>query len=161
MAAIIMDGKFKIWLTVTIANIAAPTVAELNAGITIGPFLTGDGLVGFAPDTQEVDVTPINSPYGLKRGGSADLSGTMLRFMAQYPTDTIKTLLTVGYLTHLVVRRDGTAETVAWAASQKVEVWPIECGARRDLDYARNESQKYEIPALVYLQPNQNATVAA
>ena len=158
--AFIMDGKHKIWLVATITNINTVPLAELNAGINLGPRLTPDGLVGFQPDTQEVDVTPINSKYGLRQGGSADLSGTMLRFFADPQPDTLKALLVKGYLTHLVVRRNGLDETVAWASGQQIEVWPIEIQARRDLDYARNEPQRFEIPTLVYKEPQQNALVA-
>ena len=44
MARYANDGMLKIYVVATIANIAAPTVAELNAGTAITNFVTKDGL---------------------------------------------------------------------------------------------------------------------
>jgi hypothetical protein len=39
-------------------------------------------------------------------------------------------------------------------------VWPIQCGARIDGDFASNEVQKYDIEIFFYALPNQNSVVA-
>jgi hypothetical protein len=158
MADIIMDGRVKVWSVPTIANIAAPTTAELNAGTSLGGLLTKDGLQGFSPDTAAVDTTALNSVYGTNLPGLADLAPGALRFKAQTSPDTIKTTFVKDYATNIVIRRDGTLETSAWGSGQKVEVWPVVCGYRKDGDMASNEVQKYDIPVFFNLQPNQNAT---
>ena len=49
------DGRTKVYSVPSIANLAAPTVAELNAGTALDGLMTPDGLVGFEPDTGDVD----------------------------------------------------------------------------------------------------------
>jgi len=58
-----------------------------------------------------------------------------------------------------VVRRDATS-TTAWASSDKVEVYPIQCGEIRNLPPAANEVHKYEVLTKITSQPNIRATVA-
>jgi hypothetical protein len=159
--AIIMDGYVKVWSVPTIANIAAPTTAELNAGINLGGLLTKAGLQGFEPDTPEVDTTALNSLYGTNEPGLAALPKGGLEFLAlPQASETIRPLFVRGYTTNIVVRRQGTLETGAWAATNWVEVWPIKCGARKDGTFASNETQKFTIEVFFYIAPNQNAVAA-
>lgn len=161
MTNIIMDGYVKIWSVPTIANIAAPTVAELNAGLNIGQYLTRDGLQGFEPDTASVDTTNITSTYGTNEPGLAALGKGTLMFLAQtQATEVVRPLFIRGYTTNIVVRRSGLLETAAWGASQWLEVWKIRCGARRDGQPASNETLKYGVEVFFYEAPNQNAISA-
>jgi len=160
VADIILDGKVKVWSVPTISNIAAPTTAELNAGVNIGQYMPKDGVKGFMPDTGEVDNTKLTSTYGTSRAGLGELKPGSLTFFRQTPTDTIWALFVYGYLTNIVIRRQGSLETAAWASTNQVEVFPIECGFRQDQDFAENELQKYMIQAFFYSAPNQNAVVA-
>ncbi len=161
MADIIMDGFVKVWSVPSIANIAAPTTAELNAGTNLGSLLTKEGLQGFTPDTGTVDTSALNSTYGTNAPGLIELSKGSLRFKAQtQATETIRGVFVYGYTTNIVIRRNGSAETTAWTATDKVEVWPVKCGARIDGEFASNEVQKFDIEIFFYIQPNQNAVVA-
>lgn len=145
----------------TIANIAAPTVAELNGGTLLQSFLTADGLVGFEATTAEVDVTSLASTYDAKGIGRDSFSGTLLRFKKQtYGSDTPYATLTRGTAGYVAVRR-GIAETTAWTASQAVEVYPIICGREKMLAPTANSVQKYEVPTPVSSAPNLRAVVAA
>ena len=163
MADIILDGKVKVWSVPSIANIAAPTTAELNAGTNLGALLTKDsGLQGFSPDTAAVDTTPLNATYMTNLPGMATLANGILQFKAQTQAtpDTIKTTFVKDYTTNIVIRRQGALETGAWTSTDQVEVWPVKCGFRKDNDLAANEVQKYQIPVFFYAQPNQSAVVA-
>src|SRR5215213_850093 len=161
MADIIMDGFVKVYLVQAIANIAAPTVAEANAGINIGGLLTKDGLQGFTPDTGTVDTTALNSTYGTNAPGLLALAKGRLRFKAQtQATDTLRSLLVFNYTTNVLIRRNGTVETGAWTATNWVETWPIKVGARIDNDFASNEVQKYDFEVFFYSPPNQSAVMA-
>jgi hypothetical protein len=157
---IITDGRTKVWSVPSISNIAAPTTAELNAGTALETIMTPDGLEGFEPDTADVDNSAMASTFDTKLAGRPGYSGTMLRIKKQSPTaDTVYNTMVYGYNTNIVIRR-GTASTTAWASSDKVEVYPVQCGEVRNVKPEANTVQRYEIPVKISTQPNLRATVA-
>lgn len=159
MADIITDGKTKVSWVPSIASTSAPTTTELNAGIALQDTATADGMVGFQPDTASIDTTALSSTFDTARGGRAQYSGTMLRFKKQTGTDTIYDTL-VRYATgYIVVRRD-TAESTAWASSDNVEVYPVECGEVRHMDPEANTLHRYEVPLFLTDAPDLRAQVA-
>jgi hypothetical protein len=159
MGDIIVDGTVKVAFVPTIASIAAPTVIEINAGDDIDGFITADGLVGFEPETAEVDTTALSSTFDTKRPGRASFSGTMLRIKKQTGTDTTYTTLVRGVEGYIVVRRY-VAASGAWAAADKVAVYPIQCGERRDLAPEANTTARYEVPTMITSSPSLNAVAA-
>ena len=160
MADIYGDGQVRVAYVPTISNNAAPTTTELNAGILLQSQITADGLEGFEASTAEVDTTALNSTFDTKSIGRDSYSGTLLRFKKQtVGSDTVLTTLTRGTTGYIVIRR-GIAETTAWASSQKVEVYPVICGRRKDLKPASNTLLKYEIPTMINSAPTPDATVA-
>jgi hypothetical protein len=161
MADIIMDGFVKVWSVPTIANIAAPTTAELNAGTNLGGLLLKDGLRGFTPDTGTVDTTALSSTYGTNAPGLIALSKGSLWVKAQtQATETLRQVFVAQYTTNIVIRRQGTVETGAWTSAQWVEVWPVKFGARIDGDFASNEVSKMGFEIFFYIAPNQSAVIA-
>lgn len=160
MADIIIDGFVRVAFVPTIANIAAPTTAELNAGTLLHSTLIPGGLEGFEPDPGEVDNSAFDSTFDTKLPGISGFSGTRLIFKKQDGTDTIFNLLkvfnTAGYV---VVRRDLSAAT-AWAAAQKAEVYPIRTGAFSKVAPERNSVSKWWVATPISSAPNQDATVA-
>ncbi len=159
MADLITDGRTKVWHVVSIANIAAPTTAELNAGTALEGLMTPDGLVGFEPDTADVDNSALNATFDTRLPGRASFSNTALRLKKQSGTDSVYNTLVRDFVTNVVVRR-GTTSSTAWAASDKVEVYPVQCGEVRNLPPESNSVQKFEVPCKVTTQPNLRATVA-
>ena len=160
MADLFADGQVRVAYVPTIANNAAPTVAELNAGILLQSTLTADGLIGFEATTAEVDTTSLASTFNTKNIGRDDYSGTMLRLKKQtLGADTIRNTLTRGTAGYVVIRR-GLAETTSWASSQAVEVYPIICGRRKELTPTANSVLKYEVPTPITAAPSPDATVA-
>ena len=160
MPDITIDGKTRVYHVPSIANIAAPTVAELNAGVQLDTIMTPDGLIGFEPDTADVDNSALSSTFDTKVEGRIQFSNTMLRIKKQAAAgDTVYDTLVYGFVTNIVVRR-GLTSTTAWTAAQKAEVYPVRCGEVRDLPPEANSVQKYEVPVKVYTQPNKRATVA-
>ena len=160
MADIPIDGKVKVYEVATIANLAAPTVIELNAGTQLEHLMTPDGLAGFEPDTAEVDTSALNSTFDTKTTGRASFSGTMLRLKKQAGTDAIYDTLVREYATHIVVRRDGSLASDAWTAADAVEVYPVICGEVRNLPPEANSVQRYEVPVLVNEEPELRAVAA-
>lgn len=160
MADSLSDGRTRVSWVPSIANIAAPTVAELNAGTILHDKMTPDGLAGFEPDTADVDVSALDSTFNTVVAGRAGFSGTMLRLKKQSGTDTVYNLLVRDLAGFVVVRRDTTAAT-AWAASDKAEVYPSVLGETRNLPPEANSVHRYEVPVKVASTPNLRATVAA
>jgi hypothetical protein len=161
LADLFTDGNTRVSFVPAIANIAAPTTAELNAGTLLQSTITSDGLMGFEAATGQVDNTALNSTFNTNVPGRAAFSGTGLRLKKQTATDTIFNLLTYGTAGFIVIRRS-VLETTAWTAAQKVEVFPIICGYEKRLppESGENSVEKYEIPTPVSSQPQLRATVA-
>lgn len=159
MADVLADGNIRVYSVPSIANPSAPTVAELNAGTDLTPFLTPDGLVGFEPTTASVDNAKLNSTFDTQQPGRASWSGTLLRFFRQTGTDTVRNTLVRGFVTNIVVRRGGVLGSTAWTTGQTVEVYPVACGQRRTLAPAANEVEKYEVPLFITTQPNDSAVI--
>jgi hypothetical protein len=153
------DGRTRVTYTANVANIGAPTTAELNAGTALEALITADGMAGFQPETADVDNSALNSTFSTVTTGRASFSGTGLKLKKQSGTDTVYNLLTYGTAGYIVIRRDVSAGT-AWAASQAVEVYPIVCGEVQNQDPAPNELHKYLVPLKITSQPNLRATTA-
>lgn len=160
MADIIVDGFTKVWWVGTIANKAAPTVAELNAGMALEDTMTADGLQGFAADTADVDNTSFSSTFNTVLPGRNSFSGTQLVLKKQDGTDTIFNTLKVRNVAGHVVIRDGMDHNTAWAAAQKVQVFPVRTGLYSYEDRAANTVLRYRAPVKISAEPNQDATVA-
>lgn len=160
MADIIGDGKTRVSWVTAIANKAAPTVAELNAGIQLQRTMTADGLIGFRPETNKVDTSSLASKFNTNRNGRTGFDGTMLRFKKQDGVDTIFNTLASG-TTGFVVIRNSIDEATPWAASQRVRVYPVECAVEAFVDFEPDTLERWEVPVTVYDDPVQRAVVAA
>jgi hypothetical protein len=159
MPDITSDGRTRVAWVTSIANINAPTVAELNAGILLQATLTADGLMGLAPDTADVDTSSLASTFNTAVNGRTSFSGTGLRVKKQNGTDTIFTTLIRDTAGYLVVRRSVT-ESTTWASTQGVEVYPALCGEVKRLDPEPNTVERYEIPLKITSSPALRAAVA-
>jgi hypothetical protein len=154
------DGMTRVAFVPTIANIALPTVSELNAGTILTSAITGDGLIGFEANTADVDTTGLNSTFDTTTIGRDSFQGTMLRLKKQLTGDTVyNTLQPRGLVCYIVIRRD-IVETTAWASSQAVEVYPVTLGPRRRLAPIANNVTKYEVNTKINSAPNLLAAVA-
>jgi hypothetical protein len=153
------DGKTRVAWVPSIANIAAPTTTELNAGMLLQSTLTADGFAGFRPETADVDTSSLDSTFNTMVNGRTSFSNTLLRLKKQSGTDTIFTTLVRDTAGYVVVRRS-TASSTAWASSQPVEVYPALCGEVARIDPEPNSVERYEIPIKITSTPNLRAAVA-
>ncbi len=160
MPDIIVDAKTRVAWVPAIANINAPTVAELNAGMLLQSTMTPSGLTGFQPETARVDTSSLASRFNTGRVGKASFSGTRLEMKKQSGTDTIHDTMLYQTTGYVVVRRS-ISQSTAWAASQKVSVYPAECGEVAYVDPEENTVERYQIPVEITDDPQQRATVAA
>ena len=161
MADIIGDGMVRCDFVPAIANKAAPTTAELNAGTALTEKITPDGLIGFEAETAEVDNSSLASTFDTKDIGRDAYSGTMLRLKRQDPiaSDSVYNLLVRGLRGYIAIRRDVTYST-AWASGQLVEIYPIRCGRRKRLAPEANTVSRYEVPTMITDPPEPDAVVA-
>jgi hypothetical protein len=162
MADVISDGMTRVqWVpgASAIANINAPTVAEINTGINVTDQITDDGLEGWEGDTARVPNTSLASITDTERMGRDKLANPMLRFKRQLPTDTIRSTVTKGVFGFVVIRRD-LAQATAFATSQTCQVVPVEAGRRKDLKPEANSMSRFEIPFANHTAPSYDAVVA-
>lgn len=158
MAPYVYEGKTRIQWVTTISSKTAPTVAELNAGTNITSYVTKDGLT--TPATQNmVDNATIAETFDAQVVGS--WGGALeLMMRREYPTDTAWDLLSYGDSGYIVVRR-GIAVSTAYAAGQKVEVYPAQAHQPVMEPSAANEQQRFKVAFAVTSEPSMKATVAA
>lgn len=159
MADIVVDGFTRVAYVPSIANIAAPTTAELNAGILLQSVMTPDGLTGFEATTADVDNSALNSTFSTVTIGRDSFSGTKLTFKKQATGDTTYATLLRGVQGFIVVRRY-IAETTAWTSTQIVEVFPVIFGQTRNLAPTANSVTKWEVDTKITATPNIRAAVA-
>jgi hypothetical protein len=159
MPDIIGDGKERWDFVTAIANQAAPTTTELNAGIRISQFMTKDGATGFQIDTADAPTSSIESTFDTATNGRRSLNNPRLRFKKQSGTDTVYATMipdTPGYL----VRRKSLAAATAYASTQPVQVYPIMCSETSWLDQDDNMPERFDIPVKMTGQPTIRAAVA-
>lgn len=159
MSDLISDGKTRVaWLS-SVANINAPTVAELNAGADYTARITPDGLK-IDPTTADVDTSSLASKFDTKTVGRVGYDVEVTFKRGTTPTeDAPFSTLKYGVSGFLVVRR-GVDYATAWTVGQKVEVLPITCGEPANVAPAANEVMKFVSPMKVTDTPATAATVA-
>jgi len=163
MADLTFDGMMRVAFVDTITNIAAPTVAELDAGIDLTPRLAPDGLA-LSSDTGSVDTTKMNSTANTLKAGRRSFTASVTYVRGTDADDLeVEEALTYRASGFLVVRRD-VAYEVAWTAAQKVEVYPVECGEANPAAPGPDTQQTVEVPLMVVDTPRtitSRATVTA
>ena len=128
MADLGFDGMIKVSLVPTVPNVASPTVASLTAGISLEGRLTAEGLA-ISVETADVSTSKLNSTANSGTIGrdSYTVSVTYVRGdAADTEATAVQNALIRGASGFLAVRRDKLS-TAAWAAADKVELYPIIC----------------------------------
>jgi hypothetical protein len=161
MGDIVIDGQVRVAFVTSLSDIDEPSVAELNAGVNLGPFIAPGGMEGFEAATDEVDTSSIDATFGTKRPGRTSFSSTALVLKKQSGTDTafeaLDAKLTDGYL----VVRLGVDKDTIWTASQLVQVYPVSTGQWTPLPPEANSVYRYRVPMPITGEPSMSATVAA
>ena len=157
----IADGKTSVtWVAASgIADIAAPTVSELDAGTDLHFWITPDGL-GIAVDESDVDTSSLGSTFSTSDAGRPSLSSNELTFKDQGKTND-PYLMFKDRIDGFVVIRPNVAVATAYAASQSVEVYPVAIGDVKHLEPAGNDLDKFSIPLSLTSDFDLDATVAA
>lgn len=148
MADIISDGMTKVSWVTTISNTAAPTAAELNAGVALEALLTPDGL-GITTTTDAVDAASLASVQDAEIPGRRKDS-IVLTFKDQGEAAAPFTTFASRPSGYVVVRRGvSVTGTPTYVAAQKVHVYPATAGDRQPQGSAKNELLKLVVPIFV------------
>jgi len=157
MAKTVSEGVVHVyWLAAEPASKAAPTAAEITAGVDLTPFITKDGVS--TPSTQNlVDVGGLDTNYNAEVVGSWG-GGALTLTMFRDDTDESDAYDLVVYGTNgaIVISRFGEGTTV----SDKVEVWPAQMHEPTLMDTAGDEVQKFTAAFAVTAEPAMRAVVA-
>jgi hypothetical protein len=159
MADVIIDGYIRVSSVPSIASLAAPTAAELNAGVAWEMFLTPEGLTGFASTTNWVNNSALGSTFDTQLPGTVSFGDMSVEFKWQAGTDTIYNTLIFGYSTNIVIRRRILRATT-FASTQPVEVYPVICGQFTPTEYERNSLARFRVPVGLSIEPQLRAVVA-
>ena len=157
MSDLLTDGNTRVSFCTAIANIHAPTTAELNAGTSLESLITPDGLKIDA-STDSVDTSSLASTFTTSGAGRRKFT-IELTLKRQTPTDTAFNLLPYRTSGYLVVRRNTTA-TTAWTTGQVIEVYPVQTGTRQLVSPAANEVAKFVSPMMLTSDADDAAVIA-
>lgn len=133
MARIHPAGNLRVVFATSVANTAAPTAAECNAGTVLSGQLMRDGLTtpraGNTVDSADV-ASAFNKTSPSTYGGDA----MELKFREDRTTSTVDPIKAVliplsaaapqGTAGFMIIRRYG-GSTVTFSATNRVEVWPV------------------------------------
>lgn len=158
MARYVYEKYTRVWWVTTIAAIAAPTAAEINAGTDLSGFIAKDGLK--LPVNQNmVNNAAIDTAFDAELVGSWGGGGLELEMFRDIAADTAWNLFVYGTNGFLVVRL-GILVTTAVAAAQKVQVWPAQMHQPVVKPSAANQQVRFTDKLAVTAEPSLNATVA-
>lgn len=142
MARLVFEGRFNVYVATTIADITAPTVAEITAATDITCFLTKDG---FQPtiNTNNVDSAALCDTFDGMIPGSfgSDLSLTGFK---DDPTDEFWNLVVYGQEAFIIAEPFGTAGVLP-AAGDPVYVWHGAWHQKAPANSAANTQQTFTV----------------
>jgi len=158
MARYTIEGNSLLYHVPTIANIASPTTAELNAGTNLTSFTPRDG---FTPNLTQnfIDISSLADSFDLTTIGSEGGNFT-LTFYRDNSVDTAWNLYVPGGVVGFVAFREGVPTATAWTAAQKVQIWPYSAHKPIPAGTAANEGRKFTVGIGITNVPNRGATVA-
>lgn len=160
MADVIGDGKERWDIVTSIANLAAPTAAELNAGVRISQWMTKDGATGFVADTADADTSSKESTFKTAVNGMISLNNPRFRLKRQTPlgSDAAFTAMPVDG-TAFAVRRNSKTAATAHAAGDLVDIFPVQFSQKAKLDQDDNMPERYDVPVKITSQPRFDVAV--
>lgn len=157
---VVHEGKLWAGIAPAVADISAPTVAELGAATDLTPALTADGL---SPNhTENVVSTDMLTGFIRQSIGTEGI-GFDLTFLYYLDNGTDNEAWDYfderGKAGFLVVGR--TADGATPVASDVVEVYPVESGRRKMMNSGANAHQKFTVKFVGTEDYDDAAVVAA
>lgn len=154
------EGTMEVWYVATVADSAAPTTAELGAGVDLTKFCVGDLTLPFEGTTAEAgDLSSrFNKTIDGDYGGSPG-SNTFHKEKALADDTAWSTLPrdTVGFF---AVAFRGLATKGTWAVGDHVDLWPISVLSRAMNQQARNTSSRFTVQVAIPDEPTEDFVLA-
>ena len=156
---LLVDGYVRVSWLLSVANIAAPTTTELNAGTQLElEYLTPKGLK-VSPKTGTVDTSALGSTFNTGRSGRREFDIELECKRKIGVTDVAWNLFAYRSAGYVVIRRNKLAAS-AWATSDQVEVYPVETMEPEQADPEENAVAKFSVGMVMTADPNTRAVVA-
>ena len=148
-------GITKVFAVPTIANKAAPTATEVNAGTDI----TGQvaDLVGFSYTNQTIVAADWGDSFEPKIPGPDQAADSLLHIYEKRVTNSLRSVLAKGVATNIVIFFAGIAGSTP-AAADKADVWPV-VSAGTPRDYSRTEGAKWHATLAPTARPAEDVTL--
>ena len=160
MADIIGDGRERWDIVTSIANTAAPTAAELNAGVRISQWMTKDGATGFVADTADAPTSSKESTFQTAVNGMISLNNPQFKIKRQTPLGSDAAFAAVPTDgTAFAVRRNSKLATSAHATGDLVDIFPVQFSQKAKVDQADNMPEMYIVPVKITSQPKFDVSV--
>ncbi|MGH9006030.1 MAG: hypothetical protein ACRDYV_23130 [Acidimicrobiia bacterium] len=153
------DGQYRVAFVPTIADLAAPTVAEIGAGVDMECRITPTGLQR-EWSTERKDTSKLCSTFSTQSSGRRSVSLQIVYVREESDTTGLENALVYKADGFLVVRDDEAADN-AWAATDKCEVYPVQCDQPSKSSPAANEDQTITVGFSMTGEPELEAVVAA
>jgi hypothetical protein len=136
---VVHEGNLHLYAVPSIANLAVPTMAEINAGVDLTPALTADG---FSPTNTENTVSTDMLTGFIKQSIGTEGIGFDLTFLREAANggDVWSYFDARGKSHYLVV-----CPFAAAAATQPCEVYPVESGRRKWVASGANAHEKFTV----------------
>ncbi|MBB1154000.1 hypothetical protein H4281_12730 [Amycolatopsis sp. DR6-1] len=159
MGDMLSDGRNKVSFVPSIANIAAPTAAELTAGTSLECLIMADGL-DISTDESAVQASKLCDTVDAEQPGRSKTTIQLTCVRKDVPAEDVAwTLLQRDLTGYLAVRR-GVAHDTAFATGDKVEIYPVKFGARRPQKPEANGVEKFMSQGYNTGAPELDAVVA-
>lgn len=162
MADRLNDGNNRFMFVPSIANIAAPTVAELTAtGVVLLQCRIKSGGVDHGGDEDTVDNSKLCDTANYETPGRIKWTWTLTYARGDTTTDDAPYSTMKRFTTGFLVVRRGVPQAQAIAANDIVDVYSITCGAQVTQPPEPNSVEWVQQKLWVSGQSEQDATVAA
>lgn len=161
MARFIPDGTLRLVFAPSIADLAEPTLGEIEAGTEATGFLRS---LSTPLEGSTVDISDVGSRYNKTAPGTFGGQEVTAEFYRDddQSEDTMWNLLARGTTTHAVIaRRGGSGTDGEIDTGDYVDVWKLQVITRNPGDYARNEPTGFMVSFSVPEEPQEDVQVVA
>ena len=153
MAKFFRRGTSKLYFLPAVADMEAPTRAEITAGTDLSPLATG--LSGWQFSNQRIDTPILSSSFTPQIDGPDEVGDSSIVFMDDDTATTIRTTLTKGTSGYIGMFPYGDV------ATKRMEVWPIKSAGVNDEWSMGSDPARFQVDFAITNPPEQNAVVPA
>lgn len=147
----------EVWWVTTVANAAAPTATELNAGVDLTSFVRN--MPDLPRNANLIDTATLASKYETREVGTRGGELLSMEILRDNATDTAYTTLAEDTVGFLAIARQGLATAGTWAVSDKVDLYPATVASLTDGTPGRNDPDTATAQLVATSAPNRNYTI--